>query len=163
MSPRLFQYRAGQQSAASSYIIFAPNGTRTIVSYNPLDEMTFEEFRFAIRPLVTEDTMKEEVWIHFEGRNPEVVNACVTWLRNTYGYNRQVAISIELEKPDRWVLEKSAKCADVIFYSKLWAEVSDGSLPNKFALVSPQTHPSPPRRTPWCPRHLLNTPDPKHR
>lgn len=163
VSPRLFQYRAGQQSAASSYIIFAPNGTRTIVSYNPLDEMTFEEFRFAIRPLVTEDTMKEEVWIHFEGRNPEVVNACVTWLRNTYGYNRQVAISIELEKPDRWVLEKSAKCADVIFYSKLWAEVSDGSLPNKFALVSPQTHPSPPRRTPWCPRHLLNTPDPKHR
>ncbi|OSS46126.1 hypothetical protein B5807_08280 [Epicoccum nigrum] len=122
VSPQLFLYRTGQQSAASSYIVSPPNGTRTIVSYNPLDDMTFEEFKAAIVPLITADTMKEEVWIHFEGRIPEVVNACVAWLRSTYGYNQKVAISVELEKPDRWILEKSARCADVVFYSKDWAE-----------------------------------------
>ena len=128
VSPQLFQYREGQHGAATSYIISTPKGTRTVVSHNPLDELTFEEFKAAIAPMVTEDTMKEEVWIHFEGRNPEVVNACVSWLRQTYGYNQKVAISVELEKPDRWQLRQSAREADVIFYSKLWAEVSGGNL-----------------------------------
>lgn len=151
VSPGLFQYRPGQQSAASSYIISAPNGTRTIVSYNPLDDMTFEEFKAAIEPLVTEDTVKEGVWIHFEGRLPDVVNACVNWLRNTYGYNRKVSISIELEKPERWFLEASARSADVVFYSKLWAEVSDCNLSKHIRTNLSTGTLICLGRTPWCP------------
>lgn len=122
MSTRLFQYRAGQQIAASSYIIqSAANLTRTIVSANPLEEMTVQEFKDAIEPLVA---LEDEVWIHFEGRIPQVLYQCVWWLREKYGYYGKVMVSVECEKPDRVGLKEVAAMADVVFYSRIWAEVS---------------------------------------
>lgn len=125
VSTRLFLYRPGQELAASSYIIQpADTKTRTIVSANPLAEMTFEEFRTAIEPLITPDVGTGEVWIHFEGRVPEVLLQCVSWLRRKYGYHEQVKISVECEKPDRTGLKDVAALADVVFYSRLWAEAT---------------------------------------
>ena len=130
VSTRLFQYRQGQQVAASSYIIqSAADLTRTIVSANPLEEMTVEEFKAAIGPLITADCGKDDVWIHFEGRVPEVLLPCVTWLRQMYGYHGKVKVSVECEKPDRTGLNHVAPLADVVFYSRIWAEVSGPSLP----------------------------------
>ncbi|KAF2626012.1 ketohexokinase-like protein [Macroventuria anomochaeta] len=123
VSTRLFQYRQGQQVAASSYIMqSAANLTRTIISANPLEEMTVEEFKGAIKPLITADIGKEDVWIHFEGRIPEVLLQCVTWLRQKYGYHGKVRVSVECEKPDRIGMKDVAALADVVFYSRIWAE-----------------------------------------
>ena len=130
VSPKLYQYRQGQPVAASSYIIQnTSNQTRTIVSANPLEELTVEEFTSAIAPLITPNMPKDEVWIHFEGRIPEVLLQCVQWLRANYGYHGKVKVSVECEKPDRTGMKDVAAFADVAFYSKIWAEVSGPSLP----------------------------------
>lgn len=125
VSTRLFQYRQGQHVAASSYIIqSAANLTRTVVSANPLEDMTVGEFKAAIEPLVTPEMGPGDVWMHFEGRTPEVLLQCVTWLRERYGYHGKVKVSVECEKPDRVGMKEVAALADVVFYSKIWAEVS---------------------------------------
>ncbi|KAF9698930.1 hypothetical protein EKO04_002743 [Ascochyta lentis] len=123
VSTRLFQYRPGEHVAASSYIIqSAENLTRTIVSANPLEEMTVAEFKAAIEPLIPAGQYEADVWIHFEGRMPEVLLPCVQWLRKMYGYHGKVHVSVECEKPDRTVMKDVAALADVVFYSRLWAE-----------------------------------------
>ncbi|KAJ4384314.1 hypothetical protein N0V86_001161 [Didymella sp. IMI 355093] len=98
---------------------------QTIVSANPLAEMTVEEFKAGVAPLIDDPKMgKDDVWIHFEGRTPEVLLPCVTWLRDVYGYLGKVRISVECEKPDRVGLKDVVPFADMVFYSKIWAEVS---------------------------------------
>lgn len=105
--------------------------TRTIISTNPLQEMTVEEFTTAIFPLITPDLRKDkdQVWIHFEGRIPEVLLECVRWLRDNYGYHDVVKVSVECEKPERTGMKDVAALADVVFYSKEWAEVSESTTP----------------------------------
>ena len=123
VSSRLFCYREGENVAASSYIIQSVETlSRTIVSANPLQEMTIEEFKAAIEPLIPLN--EADAWIHFEGRIPEVLLPCGKWLRARYGYHRGVEISVECEKPDRTGMKDVAALADVVFYSRLWAEVS---------------------------------------
>ena len=46
--------------------------------------------------------------------------ACIKHLRQRYP---AVAISVEIEKPDRKGLQDLATEADVVFYSKSWAQV----------------------------------------
>lgn len=93
--------------------------------------MTVDEFKAAIEPLVPAsrptavgNVHRPDVWIHFEGRLPEVLLPCVQWLREMYGYRKAVAISVECEKPDRTGMRDVAALADVVFYSRIWAEVS---------------------------------------
>lgn len=126
VSSKLFQHRKDQPLGASSYIIqSAKNLSRTIVSANPLDEMTVEEFKAGVAPLIDDHKIgKDDVWIHFEGRVPEVLLPCVIWLREAYGYGKKVRISVECEKPDRVGLKDVIPLADLVFYSKIWAEVS---------------------------------------
>jgi ketohexokinase len=125
VSSELFQFRKDQPLAASSYIIqSAQNQSRTIVSANPLEEMTVEEFKTGVAPLIDDPKIgNDDVWVHFEGRVPEVLLPCVTWLRETYGYKKKVKISLECEKPDRVGLKDVVPLADLVFYSKIWAEV----------------------------------------
>jgi ketohexokinase len=111
-------YRSGHQEAASSYIIHSQKTrSRTIVSINPLPEMQVQEFRTKVSApnIQLDDTF----WIHFEGRIPEVLLECVQWLRTEYP---SVKISIECEKPERTRMVEVARYADVVFYSRLWAE-----------------------------------------
>ncbi|KAF1365647.1 Ribokinase-like protein, partial [Lizonia empirigonia] len=120
--------------APSSYIIQSvASRSRTVVSANTLEEMSAGEFEGAVRRVVpgagsTGQVAEQiadgdgEVWIHFEGRNPDVVLPCVRWLRRTYGSGR-VRVSVECEKPEREGMRDVAALADVIFYSRLWAEI----------------------------------------
>lgn len=123
-------YREDCSEAISSYIIASEaKKTRTIVNHNPLLEMTFEEFISvvetiikSIQPLGSEGT-DERLWFHFEGRIPETTLKCIRYLRtHPLLYPSLVRISVELERPGREGLQALALEADVVFYSRSWAE-----------------------------------------
>lgn len=60
-----------------------------------------------------------------QGRIPETCLQCIRHLRHFYPRSR---ISVEVEKPAREGLRELAAEADVVFYSKSWAEVSRTSV-----------------------------------
>ncbi|KAK4616326.1 Ketohexokinase [Fulvia fulva] len=111
-------YREASSEAASSFIIKSiESGSRTIVNYNNLDEMTLQEFQTRI----TSAPAGQRTWYHFEGRIPETSVACIRWLRMAYP---DAVVSVEAEKPAREGLEAMAAEADVVFFSKSWAQAS---------------------------------------
>ena len=57
----------------------------------------------------------------WQGRIPETSLQCIQHLRHSYPQSR---ISVEIERPGREGLRALAAEADVLFYSKSWAEVS---------------------------------------
>ncbi|EME46639.1 hypothetical protein DOTSEDRAFT_70601 [Dothistroma septosporum NZE10] len=112
-------YREGHDEPASSYIIRAiDTGSRTIVNCNDLPEMTFAEFKQQVEAMDDAKT----TWFHFEGREVETSLACMDWLRHKYP---DVTLSAEIEKPNREGLDRMAAAADVVFFSKTWAEARD--------------------------------------
>lgn len=131
-------YREDFNEPASSYITKSRStGSRTIVNYNELPEMTYEEFIIMVGRLDNQDS-----WFHFEvalfpsfpcptiskvekGRIPEVVLDCMRYLRQNYS---TVKISVEVEKPGRGGLQALAAEADVVFYSKTWAQVESSDM-----------------------------------
>lgn len=56
----------------------------------------------------------------FQGRIPDVTLGCIQYLRRKCP---SVRISVEIEKPGRQGLQELAEAADVVFYSKTWAQV----------------------------------------
>lgn len=120
----------------SSYIICSQaTSSRTIVNHNELPEMTLDEFVEATRDILASaapDKDKEPdghsiTWFHFEGRIPQTTLECIRHLRRQSAFNTptgrsELRISVELEKPGREGLQELAFEADVIFYSKSWAE-----------------------------------------
>jgi ketohexokinase len=118
-------FRAGHSEAASSYILQNElNLSRTIVSVNELDEMTVGEFESKVDGLPVWENGRDraQVLIHFEGRIPDVTLECVKHLRSR-DERGELRISVECEKPERKVMAEVAKSADVVFYSRIWAEV----------------------------------------
>jgi ketohexokinase len=107
-------FREDVSEAASSFIVRSEegSGSRTIVNWNALREMSLEEFVEADKGLRAD-------WYHFEGRITETSFACIRYLRA----NSKAKISVELEKPCREGLQEMANEADVVFYSKSWAQV----------------------------------------
>ncbi|KAI1410928.1 hypothetical protein F5Y13DRAFT_166599 [Hypoxylon sp. FL1857] len=98
-------FRADHRDAASSYIIRSEaSGSRTLVNYNDLPEMTIDEF------IAVANEVGDESWFHFE---------CIRYLRQSFPNTR---VSVEVEKPGRGGLEDLAAEADVVFYSRTWAE-----------------------------------------
>lgn len=116
--------REEANEAPSSYIIKSEaSGSRTIVNYNELVEMTFQDFQISFHRLSAEYNLvnglqPENCWCHFEGRIPDVTLECIRFLRASY---LDVTVSVEIEKPGREGLQELAKEADVVFYSKSWA------------------------------------------
>ncbi|PMB68113.1 hypothetical protein BM221_006290 [Beauveria bassiana] len=109
-------YRADSAEAASSYIIrSSKTGSRTLVNYNALEEMTVAEFEAVARDFQAEG----QSWWHFEGRIPETTLECIRILRRILPGSK---ISVEVEKPGRQGLRALAAEADVVFHSKVWAE-----------------------------------------
>ncbi|OAA45125.1 Carbohydrate/purine kinase [Beauveria brongniartii RCEF 3172] len=109
-------YRADAAEAASSYIIrSSKTGSRTLVNYNALEEMTVAEFEAIARDFEADG----QSWWHFEGRIPETTLECIRILRRILPGSK---ISVEVEKPGRQGLRALAAEADVVFYSKVWAE-----------------------------------------
>ncbi|QKD51542.2 Ribokinase-like protein [Fusarium oxysporum Fo47] len=109
-------YREESTEAASSYIIRSEaSGSRTLVNYNGLLEMTEDEFGNIARSFNPD----QETWWHFEGRIPDTIQSCIRLLRNVLP---KATISVEIEKPGREGLPELAAEADVVFYSRSWAE-----------------------------------------
>ncbi|KAJ4187984.1 hypothetical protein NW755_006779 [Fusarium falciforme] len=109
-------YRDASTEAASSYIIRSEeSGSRTLVNYNDLPEMTRDEFE----PIARSFDPDQETWWHFEGRIPDTTLKCIRLLRNVLP---SAQISVEVEKPGREGLSELAAEADVVFYSRSWAE-----------------------------------------
>jgi ketohexokinase len=112
--------RDGFEEAASCYVILnEQNMSRTIVSVSGLPEMTAAEFMGAVERMSPVE-VGGKLWYHFEGRVPEIILECVKWLRERWG--KDVCISVECEKPERIGMAVVARYADVVFYSRLWAE-----------------------------------------
>ena len=115
----------------SSYIIRnLSTGSRTIVNYNEIGEMNFDEFRLAFDAL-SDSYGHDKLWCHFEGRIPETTIQCMKYVRR----NANVLISVEVEKPNREGLQELANEADVVFFSKSWA-VSQGYSSAKDCVMS---------------------------
>lgn len=111
-------YRENHIEPASSYIIKSDNtGSRTIVNHNELPEMTLGEFQDAVETGIHQTGKR--MWFHFEGREVDTSVACMRWLRQQYS---DVLLSVEVEKPNREGLELMAAEADVVIFSKSWAE-----------------------------------------
>ncbi|KAI0840244.1 Ribokinase-like protein [Hypoxylon sp. FL0890] len=107
-------FRADHRDPASSYIIRSEaTGSRTLVNYNDLPEMTIDEF------IDVANEVGDNSWFHFEGRIPETTLQCIRYLRESFPNTR---VSVEVEKPGRGGLEDLAAEADVVFYSRSWAE-----------------------------------------
>ena len=116
----------------SSYIIRSlSTGSRTIVNYNEIGEMNFDEFCFSFEALNDYYGHHRKLWYHFEGRIPETTIECIKYIRR----NANVLISVEVEKPKREGLQELAKEADVAFFSKSWA-ASQGYMSAKECLMS---------------------------
>lgn len=97
--------------------------------------MSIDEFIHATADILPSSTSSDDhdsndydqFWFHFEGRIPETTLQCIQHLRNHFTSeisdgNTKLKISVELEKPKREGLQELAYEADVIFYSKSWAE-----------------------------------------
>ncbi|ETS76693.1 hypothetical protein PFICI_12080 [Pestalotiopsis fici W106-1] len=110
-------YHPGHSEPASSYIIRSDaTGSRTLVNYNDLPEVTVDDFKSVANDLLLGGG---RTWWHFEGRLPETTLECITHLRKS---SPEARISVEIEKPGRQGLQELAAEADVVFYSKSWAE-----------------------------------------
>ncbi|EME89156.1 uncharacterized protein MYCFIDRAFT_210004 [Pseudocercospora fijiensis CIRAD86] len=110
--------RETSSEAASSFIIRSiESGSRTIVNYNDLAEMSLGEFQDLVKQRTK--AKNERSWYHFEGRIPETSVSCMRWLKETYP---DVLTSAEAEKPARPGLDAMASEADVVFFSKTWAQ-----------------------------------------
>lgn len=56
-----------------------------------------------------------------QGRIPDVTLACIQYLRKQFP---SIRVSVEAEKPGRSGLQELADAADMVFFSKSWAQVS---------------------------------------
>ncbi|KAL1923131.1 uncharacterized protein VTP21DRAFT_9507 [Calcarisporiella thermophila] len=107
-------------SIPSSYIIHSgATGSRTIVNYNDVPNLTFEEMRSQYL-----DTGTPFQWIHCEGRNCEETAKFLRWVddRRREGGEMPAVISVECEKPGREGIHGMLELADVVFFSKIYAQ-----------------------------------------
>ncbi|KAK1514879.1 D-sorbose [Colletotrichum abscissum] len=112
-------FRKGHHAPASSYIFRSEaTGSRTIVNHNDLPDMTTDEFLNVVEAFRGKGG---RTWWHFEGRVPETTLSCILALRRALG-DDVVTVSVEVERPGRAGLRELAAEADVVFYSKSWAE-----------------------------------------
>lgn len=63
---------------------------------------------------------RDQLTIRHQGRIPDTTLECIHHLRQSLP---QAVISVEVEKPGRAGLENLAAEADMVFYSKSWAQV----------------------------------------
>ena len=95
--------------APTSYIILnQQTGSRTIVHYRDLPELTFQDFQQI--PLEKFD------WFHFEGRN---ISAVKQMLTETHRRRVDQPISVEIEK-ERTNIDSLMPMADVLIFSRVF-------------------------------------------
>jgi len=100
-----------QGKVPTSYITLNQcNGSRTIVHYRDLPELSFSDF-MAI-------DLSPFDWLHFEGRN---VAETICMLERATKIYPSLPISLEIEKP-RHQIEKLFSKANVLLFSKVFAQ-----------------------------------------
>lgn len=144
-------YRGSSTEAPSSYIVRSQTtDSRTIVNYSELAEMTIDEFarvadsvsgkaktyHFEVLHNTSQTSHPSQVLTKTKGRIPDVTAQCIKHLRQE---QPKVRISVEVEKANRPGLEELARLADVVFYSKSWAQVK----PHQMHSLA------------WCGTHIL--------
>ncbi|KAJ1338124.1 ketohexokinase [Microdochium nivale] len=116
-------YREEFEEPASAYIIRSGDtGSRTIVNYSKLPDMTVPEFRVAAAELVCgkgAQDIDNNVWFHFEGRNPDVT---LQYIRHLRKHHSKAGISVEIENPGRSGLQELVSEASIVFFSRAWAQ-----------------------------------------
>jgi ketohexokinase len=100
---------AGARTPTSYIALSHASGSRTIVHYRDLRELTARDFDAV--PLAN------FAWVHFEGRNPVETAAMVARVRRV---RPDVPISVELEKP-REGIERLFDGARVLIFSRAFA------------------------------------------
>ena len=101
---RLAVTHPGTATPLSSVVVAREGGSRTIVHYRDLPELTAAQFA-AVDPDAFD-------WIHFEGRNPVELRPMLERVRAAAG----VRCSLEVEKP-RAGIEPLLGCADLLLCS----------------------------------------------
>ena len=96
-------------SSPTSYItVNTNNGSRTIIHYRDLPEITFDKF--------DKINLSDFDWFHFEGRNIEYVYKMMTKVKQQ---NKSISLEAEKERKD---LDQLFSLADVLMISKPFAQ-----------------------------------------
>ncbi|EDV23092.1 uncharacterized protein TRIADDRAFT_58015 [Trichoplax adhaerens] len=104
----------GHKTPISTVLINKKNGSRTIMHYSWLPEITLDNFQNRVQ-------FDNLDWIHFEGRRKNMleIGRMMDYIR--LRYKDRIKISVELEKKDENSLQLIPK-ADVIFIGKDFAQ-----------------------------------------
>ena len=115
--------RLPQASNPTSYIIHSyDTGSRSIIHFRQLPEYHFDKFQTI--------KLADFDWVHFEGRNVDQVYLMQQFCKTHYP---ELPISVEIEK-QRLDIEKLVKYADVVLFSKDYAEQQGYISANSFLL-----------------------------
>lgn len=116
--------------APTSYIALSrENGSRTIVHYRDLPEYSSEDFRGV--------DLSSVQWLHFEGRNVAQTRVMLEYAR---AHHPSLPISVEMEKP-REGMEQLGALADLLLYSRPFAEYCGFTAPAPFLVEMRRRHP----------------------
>ncbi|KAI8063678.1 Ribokinase-like protein [Gilbertella persicaria] len=123
-----------KQPTPSCYIISTQQtGSRTIISCNTIQGITKDEFARRLEMNKISKTMSLDFdprqptfhWAHFEGRNVSDTLLQIDWIETKAkreGWRDKITISVEIEHPDRPLIDDLVDKGDVVFFSKLYAE-----------------------------------------
>lgn len=104
----------------TSSILLAPSGSRTIVHYRDLPELTCDDF--------ARIDLNAFDWVHFEGRQPDALACMLDHVRRNHP---RLPISLEAEKP-RPGLEALLGRADVLLTGRAFARALGHDEPTAF-------------------------------
>lgn len=115
----------------TSYILLnEKNGSRSIVHYRDLPELTFENFKTI--------PLKQFNWVHFEGRNIDQTKLMLEYLNN---YESEIEYSIEFEK-HRQGIEDLYALSNTLIFSKEYCLTVSGNDPETFLKDLHKTYPN---------------------
>ncbi|KAI9483685.1 MAG: Ribokinase-like protein [Benjaminiella poitrasii] len=115
-------YRNDTMIPSSTIIHSQKTGSRTIISNNHLEGISFDEFAEIFKKI---DQPHHAWWIHFEGRNIAETVRQIDWLNEkalSEDWRQHLTISVEAEKPEREGIELLVERGDVVFFSKIFAQ-----------------------------------------
>ncbi|CAG8624562.1 27012_t:CDS:2 [Dentiscutata erythropus] len=119
-------FRSNVQHPQVTYFIHTEDeNSRTVVNYNSIKELTFEEFKrkFEFACTVEIASLNSSMpynWVHLEGHNREA-KKMIDYIDSRIWRNKAI-ISVRLERPYKKGLETLIQKADVIFFSHIFAE-----------------------------------------
>lgn len=115
----------------TSYILLnEKNGSRSIVHYRDLPELTFEHFKTI--------PLEQFNWVHFEGRNIDQTKLMLEYLND---YDTEIASSIEFEK-HRQGIEDLYPLSNTLIFSKEYCLAVSGNDPETFLKGLHKTYPN---------------------